>query len=200
MTIQQVDVKQHIIDTARPIILGKGFTGVGLSELLGAAQVPKGSFYHYFKSKELFGEALLNNYFDNYMVRMEGILGGTERPASERLMSYWQCWMETQMCDDDAESKCLVVKIACEVADLSEPMRLALDKGTAKIIARLAQCIDEARVEGSLPNSLNASQTAQVLYHQWIGATMLTKIRRDSSALEVSMIMTLKLLCLSELE
>ncbi|MCB1967757.1 MAG: TetR/AcrR family transcriptional regulator, partial [Candidatus Accumulibacter sp.] len=46
MPAEQADVRQHILDTAKPIILGKGFSAVGLNELLSAADVPKGSFYH----------------------------------------------------------------------------------------------------------------------------------------------------------
>lgn len=45
MTSLHTDVRQHILDTAKPIILGKGFSAVGLNELLFAAGVPKGSFY-----------------------------------------------------------------------------------------------------------------------------------------------------------
>ena len=46
------DLRQHILDTAKPLMLRKGFTAVGLTELLAAAGIPKGSFYHYFASKE----------------------------------------------------------------------------------------------------------------------------------------------------
>ncbi len=56
------DKRQKIIDTAKNIILGKGFTAVGLNEILTTASVPKGSFYHYFKSKEQFGDAMLKNF------------------------------------------------------------------------------------------------------------------------------------------
>jgi AcrR family transcriptional regulator len=45
---------------AHPLLLRKGFTAVGLAEVLAAAQVSKGSFYHYFGSKEAFGEARLD--------------------------------------------------------------------------------------------------------------------------------------------
>ena len=48
----QHDMRQHIIDVARSLMTHKGYTAVGLTELLGAAGVPKGSFYHYFRSKE----------------------------------------------------------------------------------------------------------------------------------------------------
>ena len=59
MSNDYTDVRQHILDTGRSIILGKGFSAVGLNEILATAQVPKGSFYHYFKSKEVFGEAMV---------------------------------------------------------------------------------------------------------------------------------------------
>ena len=193
MNIQNTDIRQHILDTAKPIILGKGFSAVGLNELLNAAEVPKGSFYHYFKSKEYFGEALLDSYFEAYLVRLEILLSAEGMNGAERLMSYWQRWLETQ-CGDDAETKCMVVKLGGEVSDLSEPMRLALQRGTNQIISRLADGIAEGIADGSLPNDLVAADTALVLYNQWLGATVLTKIWHDQSALESSMCNTERIL------
>ena len=193
MNIQNTDMRQHILDTAKPIILGKGFSAVGLNELLNAAEVPKGSFYHYFKSKEYFGEALLDSYFEAYLMRLEILLSAEGMNGAERLMSYWQRWLETQ-CGDDAETKCMVVKLGGEVSDLSEPMRLALQRGTNHIISRLADGIEEGIADGSLPNDLVAADTALVLYNQWLGATILTKIWHDKSALESSMCNTERIL------
>ena len=193
MNIQNTDMRQHILDTAKPIILGKGFSAVGLNELLNAAEVPKGSFYHYFKSKEYFGEALLDSYFEAYLMRLEILLSAEGMNGAERLMSYWQRWLETQ-CGDDAETKCMVVKLGGEVSDLSEPMRLALQRGTNHIISRLADGIEEGIADGSLPNDLVAADTALVLYNQWLGATVLTKIWHDQSALESSMCNTERIL------
>ena len=67
------DVRQHILDIAYPLMLRKGFTAVGLAELLSAAQVPKGSFYHYFGSKEAFGEAVLEAYFSGYLRHVDAL-------------------------------------------------------------------------------------------------------------------------------
>ena len=196
MNLQTTDVRQHILDTAKPIILGKGFSAVGLNELLTAAEVPKGSFYHYFKSKESFGEALLDSYFENYQLRLSAILKAENKTSAERLMDYWRGWLDTQ-CGDDVEAKCLVVKLGGEVSDLSEAMRLALQRGTDRVIQQLAECIAEGCVDGSLPPDLDAANSALMLYNQWLGATVLTKIRRDRSALEAAMCLTRQLLKLS---
>jgi len=193
MITEHTDVRQHIIDTANPIILGKGFSAVGLSELLVAAEVPKGSFYHYFKSKEAFGEALLENYFSAYQARLSGLLKNGKGSAAERLMQYWQLWLETQT-QDGTDGKCLAVKLGSEVSDLSEPMRIALERGTTRIIELIAECIREAQEDGSLAADIKPTESALTLYNLWLGATVLTKIRRDPIALETAMAATRRLL------
>jgi TetR/AcrR family transcriptional repressor of nem operon len=186
MNSDHIDVRQHILDTAKPIILGKGFSAVGLNEILTAADVPKGSFYHYFKSKEAFGEALLENYFANYCERLDSIFNTQDATAAERMLAYWASWLETQSCDD-RDGQCLTVKLAAEVSDLSESMRGSLLRGTQQLLARIALCLSEGERDDSLPHYASCEQTALQLYEMWLGATLLTKIRRDRSALEAAM-------------
>lgn len=196
MSTKPPDVRQRILDAAKPIILGKSFSAVGLNEVLCAADVPKGSFYHYFKSKESFGEALLDSYFSDYIGRLDALLKRQDGTAAERLMIYWTRWLETQG-SDGPEGKCLAVKLGGEVCDLSEAMRVALQRGTTRIIEHLAGCIQDGVADGSLSGEIDAQHSAQTLYAMWLGATLLTKIRRDGSALESAMIATLKLLNLA---
>jgi TetR/AcrR family transcriptional repressor of nem operon len=195
MSTEYTDVRQHILDTAKPIILGKGFSAVGLNELLLEAGVPKGSFYHYFKSKELFGEALLDAYFADYQSHLLACLKEEQGSAAQRLIGYFATWLETQS-SEGTEGKCLTVKLSGEVSDLSEAMRAALQNGTLRIIDCLADCIRDGAADGSLPPEIDAQHTALTLYSMWLGATLLTKIRRDRSALEAALTATQSLLSL----
>lgn len=190
MSNEHTDVKQHILDTGRTIILGKGFSAVGLTEILATARVPKGSFYHYFKSKEAFGEALVDSYMRDYLIQVDGLLQPDGTPAAERLLRYWQSWART---DDGqtTECNCLVVKLSGEVSDMSEAMRVALLRGTNQIIERLGQCIAEGLADRSLSSDFDAHQTALSLYELWLGAALLTKVRRERSAMDAAMMATL---------
>ena len=191
MSNEHTDVKQRILDTGRGIILGKGFSAVGLNEILSTARVPKGSFYHYFKSKEAFGEALVDNYVADYLTQVDSLLRDDGAPAAERLMRYWKSWMST---GETAECNCLVVKLSGEVSDMSEAMRAALLRGTNLIIERLGQCIAEGMADGSLTGNLDTRHTALTLYELWLGAALLSKVRRDRSALDTAMAATAELL------
>ncbi len=195
MTSPKPDIRQHIIDTGMAIIVGKGYSAVGLNEILGAAGVPKGSFYHYFQSKEHFGEALLAHYVEHYLARLDVLLGGPG-PAAQRLMAYWDSWIEAGA-DDSASCSCLVVKLSGEVADMSEAMRLALLKGTTLIIERIAACLREGGADGSLRAAGEPGDLAETLYQMWLGAALLTKLRRNASALRSARAATAGLLGLA---
>lgn len=196
-TTSSADLRQHILDVAKPLMLGKGFTAVGLTELLAAARVPKGSFYHYFESKEAFGEALLAWYFSGHLAQLDDLLTGPGS-AAERLMGYWQYWLDAQG-GDDPDARCLAVKLSAEVADLSESMRATLDRGTQGIIQRVAHCIEAGKADGSLPVVHDATMLATTLYQTWLGASLLAKISRDRAPLDIAMSSTRHLLNLPDL-
>ncbi|MDO6441667.1 TetR/AcrR family transcriptional regulator [Marinobacter sp. 2_MG-2023] len=183
---------QHLLDTGREILAARGFSSVGLSTILQQAGVPKGSFYHYFKSKESFGQAVLEDYFDGYMQNLAVRFNDGPEPALDRLMSYWVDWQH-QYCGPEGLKDCLVVKLSAEVADLSEAMRLTLRDGTGNIISNIAECIDVAIAEGSLPDQ-DSRQLAASLYQLWLGASLLTKLHRDNQHMTYAMVLTQELL------
>ncbi|MCV2355428.1 TetR/AcrR family transcriptional regulator [Paucibacter sp. B2R-40] len=181
--------KMHILDAARPLIESKGFSALGLAQILQAADIPKGSFYHYFASKEDFGRAVLDRYFDNYALRLDELFKHSELPAFDCLMNYFAQWTQAQAGDGEGD-KCLVVKLAAEVADLSQSMRESLRLGTDEVIKRLADCIAVGQQDGSVGRHLEAGQTAQALYQLWLGASLLSKLRLDDSALQDALALT----------
>lgn len=178
------DIRQHILDVAYPLFVQRGFTAVGLTEVLSAAKVPKGSFYHYFGSKEAFGEAVIDAYFAGYFAHVDAIFA---RPgtAGHRLVAYFRDWLDSQI--GDAPARCLVVKLGAEVCDLSESMRAALKRGTRGAIERIARCIDAGRSDGSLTAPADASALAATLYQNWLGASLLAKITRDRAPLDAAL-------------
>ena len=172
--------RRKILDCGQAIVGRKGFSAVGINAVLAAAGVPKGSFYHYFPSKDGFGEALLDDYFARYITQMDVLLATPGLSGRERLLGYWQRWIDNQ-CGDCNDGQCLAVKLGAEVSDLSEAMRLALARGTEAIIQRLASGLDSARADRSLVLAEPATALAARLYALWPGASLLAKINRSAA-------------------
>ena len=57
------DTRERIIGAARELFHARGYTAVGVADICAEADVVKGSFYHFFASKdELLAEALARNW------------------------------------------------------------------------------------------------------------------------------------------
>ncbi len=186
------DMRQHILDVARALMTHKGYTAVGLNEVLSAAGVPKGSFYHYFRSKEEFGEALLEEYFAAYLETIDGLLAG-RKSGAEQLLAYLDYWVDSQ-CSLLVNDKCLVVKLGAEVCDLSDPMRLALKGGTQKVLERLLACVERGQADGSIASSQAPRVLAETLYQMWLGASLMAKVQKDPRPFRTAMEMSKHLL------
>lgn len=167
----------------------KGYTAVGLNEVLSEAGVPKGSFYHYFSSKESFGEAVMTSYFTAYLATMQRIAGDTGRTGAEQLEEYWRRFYDLQT-SDDCHGRCLVVKLATEVSDLSEPMRRQLVDGTAGIVDTLERMITTGQRDGSVGATQDPCTLAEELYDAWLGASTMAKIQRSPRPLQRALALT----------
>ena len=193
MNNETKSTRQAILDTAQVIVGRKGFSAVGLNEILQAAEVPKGSFYHYFNSKDAFGVVLLDSYFDHYVNGMQQLFNQPGLSGFAKLMRYWHSWVDNQTgCTDTG--KCLAVKLGAEVSDLSEPMRLALQRGTARTIELLAQALQHGIEDGSLQAQPHPESLARRLYALWLGTSVMSKITRTSAPFDEALLLTQHLL------
>lgn len=196
ITPESTSARDNILAAGQRMMAAKGFTAVGLNEILASSGVPKGSFYHYFSSKEAYGEALLDSYFDEYLAEIDRTLAKPGQTMAQRVMNYFADWRDTQSFMD-CQGKCLAVKLGAEVADLSEAMRLALKKGTAGITSRLARALEAGIAEKSLSIHGSPEETAQSLYQLWLGASVMVKIVRDREPFEAALKTTRQILHLT---
>ena len=177
------NTKEHLLMTGYKLIAQKGFTAVGIKQILDTAGVPKGSFYHYFASKEAFGEAIISHYFIQYKQRLD-IIGSQNVSAQQKLYDYFQNWYDTQQNNCDHE-KCLVVKLSAEVADMSELMRKVLQAGYLQTITWLATQIKVGWEDKSVPrlDNVAAESIAKRWYFAWLGASLVAKISQTDTPL-----------------
>ncbi len=177
------NTKTHLLETGYQLIAYKGFTAVGIKQILDTAGVPKGSFYHYFASKEAFGEAIITYYFTRYKRRLD-LIAEEDNSAQKKIYNYFQNWYDTQQNGCDHE-KCLVVKLSAEVADISEPMREALHKGYQQTIIWLTTQIKAGWIDNSIPklDNVSAESMAKRWYFAWLGASLIAKTSQTNTPL-----------------
>jgi TetR/AcrR family transcriptional regulator, transcriptional repressor for nem operon len=189
MKTQTNDTRSHILAVGRSLTARQGFAGVGLNELLKAAEVPKGSFYHYFSSKEAYGCALLQDFVEQYRSDLGGSLLSSQSTARARFIGYFEGWLAKQT-GPALQDRCLVVKLSAEVADLSPDMSKILQRGVADIVSSLSATLVQGIAEGSIAPLDDPHLLAQSIYHQWLGASLVAGLSQDDAPLQAALLAT----------
>jgi TetR/AcrR family transcriptional regulator, transcriptional repressor for nem operon len=174
--------KERILEAAEGLMLEKSFHSVGLNEILEAVKVPKGSFYHHFKSKEQFGVELLKHYVaDATAYKRQMLLSPTPEPDPlRRLLSMCE-GIICRVLETKGRCPCLVLKLSAEVSDMSEPMREVLAEGNREAIAILEQMLQEGIEKDKIAKSVRPAEMAGIIHDLWNGAMQRAAVCRDAT-------------------
>jgi TetR/AcrR family transcriptional repressor of nem operon len=178
--------KERILDAAEEIMLAKSFHSVGLNEILSAVKVPKGSFYHYFASKEQFGVEMIRHYVGEHTERLRKFLADPELKGLARLVEHWNLTIGKMTECSCAGGACLVAKLSLEVATFSEPMREALAAGLKQWRTFYEKAIRDGQKDGSIRKDLDAAVTAAILQDTWQGAIQRMQVEKSVGPLRTA--------------
>jgi len=179
--INDKTTKERILEAAEEIMLENSFHSVGLKQILGAASVPKGSFYHYFKSKDQFGAEMLKHYMDEAGENKRRMLVSQDMESDplKRLFLYLDGSIDFIQ-SVTGKFPCLALKLASEVSDLSEDMRKELVQGFEDWIAIFCEVLVEAIDKKLLPANFDSASEAQLIQDLWSGSVQRAVINRSS--------------------
>lgn len=164
------------------MLLQRGYNDLGIQALLDAAEVPKGSFYHHFKSKEDFALQMIDRYMTEVHAGLDACLGDQSRPPLQRVRGFFEATRDKYQ--QEGYLGCLLGGVGQELSGVSEVFRRKIDWCLTAIADRLAGCLDEARRAGDLPTTADPRQMALLLVDCWEGAALRTRLRRDPAPLQ----------------
>jgi TetR/AcrR family transcriptional repressor of nem operon len=186
----ETTTREKIIASGAQAIIGKSYNAVGLNEILTAAGVPKGSFYHFFKSKEDFGVAVVDYFADKSAEHLRTMLRNPSRAPLARLRHWFESARDN-LAQNAFRRQWLMAKTALEMGGSSEPIRLAVKDGLDRLRTIIAQCIHEGQVEGGITTRHDAEMLADLLLNAWEGVLMRAQLNRDERPIEAFLKVTI---------
>ncbi|MGQ0685839.1 acrylate utilization transcriptional regulator AcuR [Bradyrhizobium sp.] len=176
--------RARLLRTGVAILTEKGFSAVGVEEMLEAAGVPKGSFYHYFDSKETFGLELIDAYAAYFAGKLDRWFDNTDRAPLDRLRDF-MADARSGMVRYGYRRGCLVGNLGQEMGVLPEPFRKRLAAVFRDWEARTSRCLRAAQEAGEIAGSIDCEGLAQFFWTGWEGAVLRAKLERRPDALDV---------------
>ena len=177
------NTRQKILEAGAEIIHLKGYNHTGLQEILQAAGVPKGSFYNYFTNKEDFGLQVID-FFTEIFASMAGEVIREESltPLQKiaRMLDRFMAFFKSK----DYAYGCPIGNLAQEMGDLSDAFRKKLRRAADEMVSIYYGLLEQAKVEGEIPDDLDIKETAYFIVASWHGALVRMKIEKGPRPLK----------------
>ena len=177
------DTRERLLAAGAELFGKKGFNGCGLTEVLQHAGVPKGSFYHYFASKEEFGVALIERARDEHLAEMKPMMSDRRLTPVARLRAMF-AQARAECAESGSTPECLISKLALETAHLSEPVHAAVKCTYQQWSALMAQVVREGQACGEVDKKYDPDRLGNVLVMLWEGAAIRMQIDRNIAPLD----------------
>lgn len=179
------DKRARILAAGMAVMLRKGYNGTGVQEITHSAGVPKGSFYHYFESKEDFAVQALHFYYLPRLERFAQALGDSDVSPRERILRFYRDLVGHFANQSEPSSQCFIGSLCHEMADESQPIGCAASAVFQRSGELLAGCLEQARAAGEIPADQNPVALAGFIGAAWEGALLRMKLDRQVAPLRL---------------
>lgn len=174
-----MDTREKLIRTAEKLMLRDGYSATRVDDVIRQAKLSKGSFYHFFESKESLGLAALERYFADRVRRLADGAHAAEPDPLRRAHRFLE--HVSEVAPSVWKDGCLLANLSADAAGSSRVISNALRKRTGELRALLVDLLGPL----ATPES-SATDLADQLLVCIEGAIVLARIYDDPGYLQRS--------------
>jgi TetR/AcrR family transcriptional repressor of nem operon len=180
--MKRIHSKDDIVQVGLDIILSKGFNATGVEAILKQANVPKGSFYNFFSSKEEFGLAIIDKYVAEASEQLSAIFNDESLQPLDRIKKSFEARI-ARFEGNDCNKGCLIGNLSLEMSDQFERVRERLEQALQGWAKALSALLLQAQQEKTIPEDLDTEMLAENLISAFQGALLRSKVKKSPEPL-----------------
>ncbi|MGZ8164120.1 MAG: TetR family transcriptional regulator C-terminal domain-containing protein [Methylobacter sp.] len=175
--------RENLLTQGVTLLMQQGYHGTGLKEILDAVQIPKGSFYNYFGSKENFGAEVIQHYINPFIHQLTRYLQNSDTDALTALQHYFNDLI-IEFEKADFKGGCLLGNLMGELGNSSDLCQKSLQSALHRYRDLIKSGLAKAQQEGTIRADKSAEDMADLLVNAWQGALLRMKIEKSSVPLK----------------
>ncbi|MFJ4467561.1 TetR/AcrR family transcriptional regulator [Streptomyces sp. NPDC089424] len=175
------DARNRILTAARSLLERRGYTALGVGEICKTAEVPKGSFYYFFESKEALALAVIDEQWAAEKREWEGILRGESQPL-DRLRQLFEATESRQRAGQDScgvVSGCMFGNLSLEMSNQTDAVRERLQQIFEAQVDMVEATITEALGRGEITVA-DPREAARSVVAQLEGQVLFAKLYNNT--------------------
>jgi TetR/AcrR family transcriptional regulator, transcriptional repressor for nem operon len=179
------DAKEKILTAARSLIELRGYSALGVAEICKAADVPKGSFYYFFESKESLALAVLDGHWEAQRGDWARALQADAEPLQRlhRLFEGTEAALRAGQRSCGSVSGSMFGNLTLELSNQTEPVRERLQQIFDAQVEMVEKVIAEALERGDV-SVRDTTEAARSVVAQLEGQVLFAKLYNSTQRLE----------------
>ncbi|MFF8275048.1 TetR/AcrR family transcriptional regulator [Streptomyces lateritius] len=178
--------RERLLDAAGDLMRSRGYSSLGVAEICARAEVKKGSFYHFFESKQALTVEVVDAYWQGERTCWTDELARSA-PALDRLRRLLDAMAAVQRRTKEASGTvdgCLLGNLALELSTQEPGVRARLEEIFDEQIELVAAVLAEAAAEGAVPAERATVATARAVVAQLEGMVLFAKLKNDPGVMD----------------
>lgn len=180
----RLDKRDLILSKGSAVMTRRGYHGTGVQEIVQAAGIPKGSFYHYFASKEDFALQALTFIYQPRLERYAQALGNPALSPRARILGYYRDLLAHFARQDSPQYHCFIGSLSFEMSEMLPAIGTEVEAIQQASVDILRQCLEQARASGELSADEDCGNLAIFIANAWQGVLARLKVGRSLQPLE----------------
>jgi TetR/AcrR family transcriptional repressor of nem operon len=174
------NTREVILEKALDLFHAKGYTATGVMDITRAAGVPKGSFYHFFDSKEKLALETVSIYTASTQVE---ILEGPGESPLQRIRDHIEhmIWLAGET---GFERGCLLGNFSTEMPSQSAEVSAAVEAALTRWTEMMARTITAAKESGEISADGDPERLAAFIIGGLEGALARAKVSQSRAPLD----------------
>ena len=181
-------MKEHtgkkILESGTELIFQYGYNGVGIQKILQESEVPKGSFYYYFKSKEDLGLKIIESFSNASMEYMKSFLDDSDYQPKQRILNLFES-VKKRYQEESFSKGCLLGNCSVELAAQNSKFAILINNNFGKWKVLFQQAIEEGQKVGSIKRILDSEECADFILNSWEGALVRMKSTKNNQPMDL---------------
>jgi TetR/AcrR family transcriptional regulator, transcriptional repressor for nem operon len=178
-TMKSRDIQQGIFHSASSLFAALGYAGVSIRDIVASVNVPKGTFYNYFRSKEYLASMIVRAHFDDMALTLAI---ADKESAALRLRRHFVAISISN--DLTASPGLLLGTLANELLGLPEDLSTQIRTGFRSWSDRVTHLLRLAQAQRHVSTEHDPRQLAAFLLDSWQGAMLATRRESPVASLE----------------
>lgn len=169
--------RKDVIIKSSKLFYYQGYVNTGVSEILEECNIPKGSFYYYFKNKDDLLKEVIELHTDNLINFFDKTVDDL---STVKLRTFFSKYFNT-IINNECHGGSLLGNLAVEMSDINPDIRKILVKSYEKIEIRLYMFLQMLCKLNEKYRHIEPEIVSKILINQMEGTMLRLKLEKDEA-------------------